>query len=51
MGKVSFGNILRDKEYQKLEKKLNKCMITLEESAKNVNIEIFKLKRKYKDKI
>ena len=32
-------------------KKLNKRMITLEKSAKNVNIEIVKLKRKYKEKI
>lgn len=32
-------------------KKLNKRMRTLEKSAKNVNIEIVKLKRKYKEKI
>ena len=32
-------------------KKLNKRMRTLEKSAKNVNIEIVKLKRKYEDKI
>ena len=32
-------------------KKLNKRMIILEKSAKNVNIEIVKLKRKYEDKI
>lgn len=32
-------------------KKLNKCMRTLEKSAKNVNIEIVNLKRKYKEKI
>ena len=32
-------------------KKLNKRMRNLEESAKNVNIEIVKLKRKYKEKI
>lgn len=32
-------------------KKLNKRMRILEESAKNVNIEIVKLKRKYKEKI
>ena len=32
-------------------KKLNKRMRTLEKSAKNVNLEIFKLKRKYKEKI
>ena len=32
-------------------KKLNKRMRILEKSAKNVNIEIVKLKRKYKEKI
>ena len=32
-------------------KKLNKRMRILEKSAKNVNIEIVKLKRKYEDKI
>jgi len=32
-------------------KKLNKRMRTLEKSAKNVNLEIVKLKRKYKEKI
>lgn len=32
-------------------KRLNKRMRNLEESAKNVNIEIVKLKRKYKEKI
>lgn len=32
-------------------KKLNKRMRVLEKSAKNVNIEIVKLKRKYKEKI
>ena len=32
-------------------KKLNKRMRTLEKSAKNVNIEIVNLKRKYKEKI
>ena len=32
-------------------KKLNKRMRTLEKSAKNVNIEIVKLKGKYKEKI
>ena len=32
-------------------KRLNKRMRTLEKSAKNVNIEIVKLKRKYKEKI
>ena len=32
-------------------KKLNKRMRTLEKSAKNVNVEIAKLKRKYKEKI
>ena len=32
-------------------KKLNKRMRTLEKSAKNVNVEIVKLKRKYEDKI
>ena len=32
-------------------KKLNKRMRTLEKSAKNVNVEIVKLKRKYKEKI
>ena len=32
-------------------KRLNKRMRTLEKSAKNVNIEIVKLKRKYEDKI
>ena len=32
-------------------KKLNKRMRVLEKSAKNVNIEIVKLKRKYEDKI
>ena len=32
-------------------KKFNKRMRTLEKSAKNVNIEIVKLKRKYKEKI
>ena len=75
MGKVSLGNILRDKErdiykaiYEEIKenlvdinmqrqkiletrKKLNKRMRTLEKSAKNVNIEIVKLKRKYKEKI
>ena len=34
-----------------IRKKLNKRMRTLEKSAKNVNIEIVKLKRKYKEKI
>ena len=71
MGKVSLGNILRDKErdiykaiYEEIKenlvdinmqrqkiletrKKLNKRMRTLEKSAKNVNIEIVNLKRKY----
>ena len=75
MGKVSLGNILRDKErdiykaiYEEIKenlvdinmqrqkiletrKKLNKRMRILEKSAKNVNIEIVKLKRKYEDKI
>ena len=75
MGKVSLGNILRDKErdiykaiYEEIKenlvdinmqrqkiletrKKLNKRMRTLEKSAKNVNLEIVKLKRKYEDKI
>lgn len=75
MGKVSLGNILRDKErdiykaiYEEIKenlvdinmqrqriletrKKLNKRMRTLEKSAKNVNLEIVKLKRKYKEKI
>ena len=75
MGKVSLGNILRDKErdiykaiYEEIKenlvdinmqrqriletrKKLNKRMRILEKSAKNVNIEIFNLKRKYKEKI
>ena len=75
MGKVSLGNILRDKErdiykaiYEEIKenlvdinmqrqriletrKKLNKRMRTLEKSAKNVNVEIVKLKRKYKEKI
>ena len=75
MGKVSLGNILRDKErdiykaiYEEIKenlvdinmqrqkiletrKKLNKRMRTLEKSAKNVNIEIVNLKRKYKEKI
>ena len=32
-------------------KRLNKRMRTLEKSVKNVNIEIVKLKRKYKEKI
>ena len=32
-------------------KKLNKRMRILEKSAKNVNIEMVKLKRKYKEKI
>ena len=32
-------------------KKLNKRMRTLEKIAKNVNVEIVKLKRKYKEKI
>ena len=32
-------------------KRLNKSMRTLEKSVKNVNIEIVKLKRKYKEKI
>ena len=32
-------------------KKLNKRMRILEKSAKNVNIEIVKLKRKYEEKI
>lgn len=32
-------------------KKLNKRMRNLEKSAKNVNIEIVNLKRKYKEKI
>ena len=32
-------------------KKLNKRMRTLEKSAKNVNVKIVKLKRKYKEKI
>ena len=32
-------------------KKLNKRMRTLEKSAKNVNVEIVNLKRKYKEKI
>ena len=32
-------------------KKLNKRMRTLEKSAKNVNLEIVKLKRNYKEKI
>lgn len=32
-------------------KKLNKRMRILEKSAKNVNVEIVKLKRKYKEKI
>lgn len=34
-----------------IRKRLNKRMRTLEKSAKNVNIEIVKLKRKYKEKI
>ena len=34
-----------------IRKKLNKRMRTLEKSAKNVNIEIVKLKRKCKEKI
>ena len=75
MGKVSLGNILRDKErdiykaiYEEIKenlvdinmqrqkiletrKKLNKRMRTLEKSAKNVNLEIVKLKRNYKEKI
>ena len=36
---------------QRIRKRLNKRMRTLEKSAKNVNIEIVKLKRKYKEKI
>ena len=50
MEKVSFENILRDKNIRN-QKKLNKRMRILEKSAKNVNIEIVKLKRKYKEKI
>ena len=34
-----------------IRKRLNKRMRTLEKSVKNVNIEIVKLKRKYKEKI
>ena len=34
-----------------IRKRLNKRMRTLEKSAKNVNVEIVKLKRKYKEKI
>ena len=34
-----------------IRKRLNKRMRTLEKSAKNVNIEIVNLKRKYKEKI
>lgn len=34
-----------------IRKRLNKRMRTLEKSAKNVNIEIVKLKRKYKEEI
>ena len=34
-----------------IRKRLNKRMRTLEKSAKNVNIEIVKLKRKYKENI
>ena len=34
-----------------IRKRLNKRMRTLEKSAKNVNIEVVKLKRKYKEKI
>ena len=34
-----------------IRKRLNKRMRTLEKSAKNVNLEIVKLKRKYKEKI
>ena len=34
-----------------IRKRLNKRMRILEKSAKNVNIEIVKLKRKYKEKI
>ena len=34
-----------------IRKRLNKRMRTLEKSAKNVNIEIVKLKRNYKEKI
>lgn len=34
-----------------IRKRLNKRMRTLEKSAKNVNIEIVKLKIKYKEKI
>ncbi len=34
-----------------IRKRLNKRMRTLEKSAKNVNVEIIKLKRKYKEKI
>ena len=43
-------NMQRQKILETREK-LNKRMRVLEKSAKNVNIEIVKLKRKYKEKI